>query len=73
MALARLPQSIRRIGHDQIKFRCRGKASEMRYLFGVFVLCTLALVWAVIGIVRHIRRHNAEVAAHETATHPPTE
>ncbi|MGC8549064.1 MAG: hypothetical protein ACP5M4_05120 [Acidobacteriaceae bacterium] len=49
----------------------------MRYLFGIFVLCTVALVWAAIGIVRHIRRHNAEshahIEVHDTANHPPTE
>lgn len=47
----------------------------MRYLYGVFVLCTLAIVFAAMGIVRHIRRHNAETAAHneahETATQHP--
>lgn len=49
----------------------------MPYLYGVFILCTLALVWAVVGIVRHIRRHNAEMPSHleapETAHNPPTE
>ncbi len=49
----------------------------MRYLYGVFVLCTVALVWAAIGVVRHIRRHNAETAAryeaHDTAVNPHTE
>jgi hypothetical protein len=47
----------------------------MRYLYGVFVFSTLVLVWAIVGVVRHIRRHNAEVSAHveahETATNPP--
>ena len=49
----------------------------MIYLYGAFVFCTLAIVWAAIGVVRHIRRHNAQVPpqteAHDSPIHPPTE
>jgi hypothetical protein len=36
----------------------------MRYLYAVFVLCIVALVWAIVGVTRHIRRHEAATAAH---------
>jgi hypothetical protein len=34
----------------------------MRYLLAVFALSILALIWAIVGITRHIRRHEAATA-----------
>lgn len=31
----------------------------MLYWYGVFILSILVLVWAMISLVRHIRRHHA--------------
>lgn len=49
----------------------------MIYLYGAFVFCTLAIVWAAFGVVRHIRRHNAEMPlrteAQDSPINPPTE
>ena len=38
--------------------------APMRYLYVVFVLCIVALVWAIVGVTRHIRRHEAATVAH---------
>jgi hypothetical protein len=48
----------------------------MRVLYAVFVLCTVALLWAVIAVTRHIRRHQAAVrraARHDETAGSTTE
>jgi hypothetical protein len=32
----------------------------MRILYGIFVLCVGALVWAAVSAARHIRRHEGK-------------
>lgn len=36
----------------------------MLYWYGVFILSIFVLVWALFGMVRHIRRHHALALQH---------
>lgn len=38
--------------------------SPVRVLFGVLVLCTLAMIWAAVATTRHILRHRRASRSH---------